>query len=98
MAEPSILVIVARDQQRLLEPAIETFREEDEIHVLIDRRFGERRHRTDVTPVADRRRGDRRCHPDVQQSLRGLGWAVIDATGCPARVDDDVATLTAHAF
>ena len=47
----------------------------DEVKVILDRRFRERRRREEL-PGTDRRRIDRREH-DVDVPLEQLGWALV---------------------
>jgi hypothetical protein len=71
----SVLMIVARDQHVLFEHLREEFARETTVTVVLDRRFGERRH--DRRPVTvDQRRSDRRQN-HLGDQLRTLGYAVV---------------------
>jgi len=69
------LFIVSRDQIELYDRLRQDFSEEREIHVILDRRQGERR-QMEQRHERDRRRGSRRRHPEtwtvtVEQLYRG---------------------------
>ncbi len=69
------LFVVARYDVQLCDYLKQEFANEP-VTVILDRREGERR-RGGQAPGADRRRADRRSRPDVEESLRTLGFAII---------------------
>jgi hypothetical protein len=69
------LLIVARNREHLYGQLKQAFAENEQIQVIVDRRTGERRHRTQGTP-AERRKADRR-NRKVEEQLRSIGWALV---------------------
>ena len=70
------LYIVARDRPELYEQLKGNFTDEPDVHVILDRRFGERRRRRDGRSP-ERRQADRRSRPLVDANVRALGWGVV---------------------
>jgi hypothetical protein len=70
------LLIVSRQQPSLYDYLKEDFADDDSVHVVLDRRFGERR-RTLAPVGADRRQAQRRRYPDLRDKLASLGFAVV---------------------
>ena len=74
--ETAILLIIGRDQPGLYEKLSAAFAGESNARVILDRRRGERRDRSDG-PAVERRRNDRRTRPNVDTRVRTLGWAAV---------------------
>src|SRR5947208_2064189 len=70
------VVLVACDRRDLLEYLRQKFATEVGIEVCYERRLGERRRRTAVSP-GDRRSGDRRTRPPLDAELRRFGFAIV---------------------
>jgi len=70
------VVLVACDRRDLLEYFRQKFATEVGIEVCYERRLGERRRRTAVSP-GDRRSGDRRTRPPLDAELRRFGFAIV---------------------
>ena len=68
-------MIVARDRETLYERLCGEFAGDTAVLVVLDRRYGERRSRTQAVS-SDQRRGDRR-HRQIEDQLRRLGWATV---------------------
>lgn len=82
-----MLFIVSRDNPALYEVLRREFEGEPEVEVILDRRYGDRRRA--ATPVAiERRRGERRGHPEVEERLRSLGWAIVHRPRRSATIRD----------
>jgi predicted ATPase/class 3 adenylate cyclase len=69
------LFVVARYNVQLCDYLKQEFANEP-VTVLLDRRDGER-HQPGQNPEADKRRAERRSHPEVEESLRVRGFAII---------------------
>jgi hypothetical protein len=70
------LIIVAREQRDLWHSLVHEFAHVEEIHVLLDRRHGERR--TPSGPLTyDRRAGDRRSLPRLEDDLRARQYVLV---------------------
>jgi hypothetical protein len=74
---PRLLYIVARRNQLVYASLKQTFANDPDVEVILDRRHGERRQRVSPEPV-DRRERDRRT-VNIGELLNRLGWAVVDA-------------------
>jgi hypothetical protein len=74
----SVLLIVSRHNSTLYSYACSEFEGlGTQIDVVLDRRRGERRRRTDAPGTgAERRRADRRAYA-IDGDLRGIGWALV---------------------
>ena len=72
-----VLMIVARDRETLYERLCGEFAGDRAVVVVLDRRFGERRSRSEPVPT-DQRHGDRRQR-QIEEQLRRLGWATVRA-------------------
>ena len=77
MLEESHLFIVARHNVALYEYLKEEFANEP-VRVILDRRQGERRGRTEAHE-GERRLSDRRSSLDLQEALRTRGFVVVPA-------------------
>jgi hypothetical protein len=71
------LFIVARDTSRLYGYLADAFQDDPEVHVLMDRRVGERRRQHWAHGTAERRQAQRRQHSDVDARLRAVGYAFV---------------------
>jgi len=69
------LFVVARYNVQLCDYLKQEFANEP-VTVLLDRREGER-HQPGQNPEADKQRAERRSHPEVEESLRVRGFAII---------------------
>lgn len=70
------LIIVAREQRELWEALTQEFKSIEEIQVLIDRRYGERRKM--FQPVSqDRRARERRTLPRLEDDLRARQYVLV---------------------
>jgi len=70
------VVLVACDRRDLFEYLRQKFATEVGIEVCFERRVGERRRRTAMSP-GDRRREDRRTRPPLDAELRRFGFAIV---------------------
>ena len=70
---PAILMIVARDRPDLYDRLRQEFGRDRAVAVVLDRRFGQRRHAA-LAVSAEQRRLERRRR-DLDDDLRRLGWA-----------------------
>jgi hypothetical protein len=70
-----LAVIVARDKPWLHTHFHLKFRNTT-ARVLVDRRVGERRHRSSQG-APERRRADRRAQPTVEADIQAQGWAIV---------------------
>lgn len=73
------LFIVSRQQPDLYRYLAREFSSESDVEVILDRRFGERRTRTDREAMryGERRRSDRRTQVDLTSQLNTLGYAFV---------------------
>jgi hypothetical protein len=71
-----VLLIVAGHQVPLYQRLTRAFAGEASVQVLLDRRGGERRSRSERSSV-ERRSGDRRAHASVEDLVRTIGWALV---------------------
>lgn len=70
------LIIVAREQQELWRSLVDEFRTVEQIQILLDRRYGERR--TPREPVAyDRRTRERRSLPRLEDDLHARQYVLV---------------------
>ncbi len=70
------LIIVAREQRALWHALVQEFQDVDYIHIVLDRRSGERR--APWGPVAyDRRRQERRNLPRMEDELRVRRYLLV---------------------
>ena len=70
------LLIVARDRPELYHALQQTFRESQEVAVILDRRSETRRRRGLAVP-GDRRRKERRSLPHIEDDLRLREYALV---------------------
>jgi hypothetical protein len=77
------VIVVARDRPELLGPTLQRFGGESGVLVVIDRRMGERRSRTEDV-AEDRRHGERRRPPDFWADLRHHPVVLAEARETPA--------------
>lgn len=63
------LFLVARHEARLYEYLVDRFRDDPNVEVILDRRHGERRSRSE-RHAAERRRADRRTRRELDLELR----------------------------
>ncbi len=77
------VIVVARDRPELLGPTLQRFGGESGVLVVIDRRMGERRSRTEAV-AEDRRHGERRRPPDFWADLRHHPVVLAEARETPA--------------
>lgn len=75
-AAHSLRIIVPRDRVELCRSLERTFGEDTKVQVIVDRRLGDRRVRTD-TYDPDRRQGDRRRRSDIDSALRAGRWVAV---------------------
>jgi hypothetical protein len=71
-----LIFVVARTDTDRYDYLKRTFRDEEKVDVVLDRRRGERRWHDQAPGTDERRRGDRR-RTDTGESLRSLGWALV---------------------
>jgi hypothetical protein len=71
------LFIVRRDRADLYRYLTQTFADADNVEVIWDRRFGERRARPTEGSITERRRDDRRHRPTVEEDLRLVGYSFL---------------------
>ena len=70
------LIIVAREQRDLWHALVHEFKDVEQIHIVLDRRHGERR--TPREPVAyDRRARERRSLPGLEDDLRVRQYVLV---------------------
>jgi len=74
------IFIVARYNPQLYEYLQREFSHDARIRIIMDRRVGERRQRTEAAP-AERRQTERRQHLDVDAHLRERGVVIVHAAG-----------------
>lgn len=77
-----LMFIVGQDHDPLYESLLRTFAGDESVAIVRDRRRGERRARPNVPSVEQRGR-DRRHHPDVDESIRMHGYALVSLTTKP---------------
>jgi hypothetical protein len=77
------IFIVARYNPQLYEYLQREFSHDARIRIIMDRRVGERRQRTEVT-AGERRQNDRRQHVDVDAHLRERGVVIVHGGNGPA--------------
>ena len=77
---PRMLFIIARGDRRLHDDVRDSFRDVPEVEVMFDRRIGQRRNAAARSEAPDRRRADRRERVDLDDHLRGIGWAIARPT------------------
>lgn len=71
-----LLYIVSTERPDLYEHLRRSFADmADNVRIVVDRRFGERRTRQ-ASSAEERRHSDRR-QQDISRALDGLGWAVV---------------------
>jgi class 3 adenylate cyclase/tetratricopeptide (TPR) repeat protein len=70
------LFVVARYNPQLYDYLQREFSHEERIHIIMDRRVGERRQRA-VPASGERRQNDRRRHQDVDTNLRERGFVIL---------------------
>jgi len=73
------LFIVSRQQPDLFSYLHREFREEPDVRVILDRRVGERRQRSNAPAYdhADRRHGQRRGNTEIGSQLSSMGYAFV---------------------
>ena len=74
---PREIFIVARDRPDLYRYLSRTFADADNVHVIWDRRAGERRVTSIDVRRPERRRAERRRRASVEPELRSVGYAFI---------------------
>jgi hypothetical protein len=70
-----IYFVVSRNQPDLV-PRLEQEVRGSSVEIIVDRRFGDRRRKSEALPPADRRRSDRRIH-SISSELDLIGIAVV---------------------
>jgi len=83
-----LLFIVGSKRPEFYESLRRTFRGDDTVQIVLDRRRGERRkpRRAGRRPVAREQRGaDRREQLEIQRQLRSRGYAVVGVPSLDAR-------------
>lgn len=73
---PLHLFIVSRDNPDFYNYLTERFSGDAKVCVILDRRLGERRRRTESVAV-ERRRADRRQRPEVDAEIRTRSYAIV---------------------
>jgi hypothetical protein len=76
---PRFIYVTARNRRDLYESLQAGFEGQQEIHVIVDRRRGERRHQEGAGDGERRRGTDRRRNRDLDLELREVGSFVTDA-------------------
>lgn len=71
------LFLVSRHEARLYEYLLERFRDDGNVEVILDRRRGERRGRSDAQQQPERRRSDRRTRREVDLELRVRSHVIL---------------------
>ena len=71
-----LLFVVARDRRDLHGYLTKEFRRDEQVLVVLDRRFAERR-RQAAAPLSERRRSSRRTTSSVDEQIRSAGFAVV---------------------
>jgi len=71
------LFLVSRHEARLYEYLLERFRDDGNVEVILDRRRGERRRRSDAEQQPERRRSDRRTRREVDLELRVRSHVIL---------------------
>jgi len=71
------LFLVSRHEARLYEYLLERFRDDGNVEVILDRRRGERRRRSDAEQHPERRRSDRRSRREVDLELRVRSHVIL---------------------
>lgn len=77
------ILVVARDQHSLYEYLRQDFADEPEVRVVMDRRMGERRRRSEPRRDNERRAGDRRSQAPLAEKLAVVGFAVVSPSRGP---------------
>jgi len=70
------LFLVSRHEARLYEYLLERFRDDSNVEVILDRRRGERRRRSE-SPEPERRRSDRRTRREVDLELQVRSHVIL---------------------
>jgi hypothetical protein len=70
------LFLVSRHEARLYEYLLERFRDDGNVEVILDRRRGERRRRSQ-SPEPERRRSDRRTRREVDLELQVRSHVIL---------------------
>lgn len=72
-----LVFIVSPGQRELFESLTRTFADDTSVQVILDRRTGERRQRSEQGAAVERRQADRRRDLEVQKRLSARGYAVV---------------------
>jgi hypothetical protein len=71
------LIIVSREHDFLYRYLLDRFSGDQNVEVILDRRKGDRRHKSGSWPGPNRRYGDRRKHPEIDEELRSRSHAIL---------------------
>jgi hypothetical protein len=83
-----VILVVAGHQVPLYQRLTQAFAGEASVQVLLDRRGGERRSRSERLSV-ERRSGDRRGHAGVDDLVQTIGWALVRVRGGKSGAESD---------
>jgi len=75
-----LLFIVESKRPEFYESLRRTFRGDDTVQIVLDRRRGDRRRRSRVgarKSAREQRGGERRAHLEIERQLRARGYAVV---------------------
>jgi hypothetical protein len=75
------LFIVSRHEADLYKHLADEFASEPDVHVIVDRRVGERRRSTEEKPAIERRQGERRAQSHVTRQVNSIGYAFVRLDG-----------------
>jgi hypothetical protein len=71
------LFIVARSNEKLASYLQRHFKGDATVQVVIDRRYGERRHGSSAPIATERRRAERRLRPHIDRELQLTSYAIV---------------------
>jgi len=71
-----LLFVVSRDALKRYEDLKRAFSDQEAVHVVLDRRRGERR-RPSGSQTPERRQGERRSRPEIDSELKSIGYSVV---------------------
>jgi hypothetical protein len=71
----ALFFVVSRDYRHVYDDLRGAFAESEDVVIVLDRRFGERRHEHRGPPGGERRKADRRQPPDHRFS--SIGWRIV---------------------
>ena len=70
-----LFFVVSRGYRHVYDDLRAAFKESPDVVIVLDRRFGERRHAQQEMPGAERRKAERRQPPDDR--FASIGWRIV---------------------